>query len=75
MFESRWLRQTREVVKDCGNVFANFRVRSEQAKVGVSPGIDFGSGGEGFLRFSYATSLENIKEGLDRLERYLLKHF
>ncbi len=44
---------------------------TEEAKVGVTPGIDFGSGGEGFLRFSYATSLENIKEGLDRLERYL----
>jgi aspartate/methionine/tyrosine aminotransferase len=44
---------------------------TEQAKVGVSPGIDFGSGGEGFLRFSYANSLENIKEGLNRLERYL----
>lgn len=49
-----------------------FRI-TEQAKVGVSPGIDFGSGGEGFLRFSYANSLENIKEGLDRLERYLKK--
>ncbi len=48
---------------------------AEEVKVGVSPGIDFGSGGEGFLRFSYANSLENIKEGLDRLERYLLKYF
>jgi (5-formylfuran-3-yl)methyl phosphate transaminase len=45
---------------------------TEEAKVGVSPGIDFGSGGEGFLRFSYATSLENIEEGLNRLERYLI---
>jgi len=44
---------------------------TEEAKVGVTPGIDFGSGGEGFLRFSYATSLENIEEGLNRLERYL----
>jgi len=49
-----------------------FRI-TEEAKVGVTPGIDFGSGGEGFLRFSYATSLENIKEGLNRLERYLAK--
>ncbi len=47
-----------------------FRI-TEEAKVGVTPGIDFGSGGEGFLRFSYATSLENIKEGLNRLEKYL----
>ena len=51
-----------------------FRI-TEEAKVGVTPGIDFGSGGEGFLRFSYATSLENIKKGLDRLERYFLKYF
>jgi len=51
-----------------------FRI-TEEVKVGVSPGIDFGSGGEGFLRFSYANSLENIKEGLNRLERYLLKYF
>lgn len=47
---------------------------TEEAKVGVTPGIDFGSGGEGFLRFSYATSLENIQEGLNRLERYLRKN-
>ena len=46
----------------------------EDVKVGVTPGIDFGSGGEGFLRFSYANSLENIKEGLNRLERYLNKY-
>jgi aspartate/methionine/tyrosine aminotransferase len=39
--------------------------------VGVTPGIDFGANGEGFLRFSYANSLENIQEGLNRLERYI----
>ncbi|TFH41628.1 MAG: pyridoxal phosphate-dependent aminotransferase [Chrysiogenales bacterium] len=43
----------------------------ESVKVGVTPGVDFGSGGEGFLRFSYANSLEKIKEGLDRIEIYL----
>ncbi|MGQ8335384.1 pyridoxal phosphate-dependent aminotransferase [Sunxiuqinia sp. A32] len=43
----------------------------KKAKVGVTPGIDFGPGGEGFLRFSYANSLENLKEGMDRLENYL----
>jgi aspartate/methionine/tyrosine aminotransferase len=42
----------------------------EKVKVGVTPGIDFGSGGEGFLRFSYANSLENIRKGLDRIEAY-----
>ena len=49
-----------------------FRI-TEEVKVGVTPGIDFGSGGEGFLRFSYANSMENIKEGLNRLECYLSK--
>lgn len=43
----------------------------ERAGVGVTPGTDFGPGGEGFLRFSYANSLENIAEGLDRIARYL----
>ena len=43
----------------------------EKAHVGVTPGIDFGENGEGYLRFSYANSLENIIEGLNRLERYL----
>jgi aspartate/methionine/tyrosine aminotransferase len=44
------------------------------AKVGVAPGIDFGTNAEGYLRFCYANSLENIREGMDRLERYL-EHF
>lgn len=43
----------------------------EKAHVGVTPGIDFGKNGEGYLRFSYANSLENIAEGMDRLENYL----
>jgi len=47
----------------------------EEAKVGVTPGIDFGSGGEGFLRFSYANSQKNIEEGLNRLELYIKKKF
>ena len=47
----------------------------EEAKVGVSPGIDFGENGEGYLRFSYASSLENIKEGMERIERYLTQNF
>lgn len=42
-----------------------------EAKVAAAPGIDFGSNAEGYLRFSYATSKENIAEGMDRLGRYL----
>jgi len=63
-------------------VFANARHLSEdsyalafeileKACVGVTPGIDFGQNGEGYLRFSYANSMENIAEGLNRLEAYL----
>ena len=43
----------------------------EKARVGVAPGIDLGPNGEGSLRFFYANSLENIKEGMHRLEKYL----
>lgn len=42
----------------------------EKACVGVTPGIDFGQHGEGYLRFSYANSMENIAEGMSRLEAY-----
>ncbi|RPJ77280.1 MAG: pyridoxal phosphate-dependent aminotransferase [Desulfobacteraceae bacterium] len=42
----------------------------EKAHVGVAPGIDFGQNGEGYLRFSYASSMENIAAAMDRLERY-----
>lgn len=43
----------------------------ENAHVGITPGVDFGSGGEGFVRFSYANSLDNIRIAMDRLEVYL----
>jgi aspartate/methionine/tyrosine aminotransferase len=42
-----------------------------KTKVGVAPGIDFGSNAEGYLRFCYANSMENIEEGMNRLQRYL----
>ncbi len=47
----------------------------EHAAVGVTPGVDFGAGGEGYLRFSYANSLEDIVEGLERIERFLRERF
>lgn len=42
----------------------------EKCHVGVTPGIDFGQGAEGFLRFSYANSIENLNEAMNRLEKY-----
>lgn len=43
----------------------------QKAKVAVTPGIDFGPNCEGYIRLSYANSLENIREGMDRLQNYL----
>jgi aspartate/methionine/tyrosine aminotransferase len=47
----------------------------KRARVGCTPGIDFGSNAEGYLRFSYANSLENIAEGMKRLGQYLEEEF
>jgi aspartate/methionine/tyrosine aminotransferase len=46
----------------------------KKAKVGCSPGIDFGTNAEGYLRFSCANSIENIEEAMKRLGRYLQQH-
>ena len=43
----------------------------EHAHVAVTPGAAFGSNAEGYLRFSYASSVERIQEGLRRLGAYL----
>ena len=45
----------------------------EQQKVAVVPGTAFGDCGEGFLRISYAYSLENLKIALDRIEIFINK--
>jgi aspartate aminotransferase len=42
-----------------------------EARVALVPGIAFGA--DDFMRFSYATSLEVIKEGLDRVENALFR--
>jgi len=43
----------------------------EKAHVGVTPGIDFGLNAEGYLRFSYANSLERILEAVRRIGKFL----
>jgi len=43
----------------------------ESAKVGVTPGIDFGHNAEGYIRFSYAADIKRIEEGLRRIESFL----
>ena len=42
-------------------------------KVAVVPGTAFGDCGEGYLRISYAYSLEDLKVALGRLERFIEK--
>lgn len=42
-----------------------------EAKVVVVPGTAFGACGEGFVRISYAYSMEEIKEAISRIERFL----
>ena len=49
--------------------FATNLLKTE--KVAVVPGTAFGDCGEGFIRISYAYSLDNLKEALDRMERYI----
>lgn len=46
----------------------------EEAGVAAAPGVDFGPGGEGFLRFSYATSLDRLHEGVRRLSDWAASH-
>ncbi|MGD8189608.1 aminotransferase class I/II-fold pyridoxal phosphate-dependent enzyme [Brevibacillus ginsengisoli] len=43
----------------------------EEAKVAVVPGHVFGSGGEGFIRCSYATSLVDLEKALERMGRFM----
>jgi aspartate/methionine/tyrosine aminotransferase len=54
----------------CGSLDLAFDIL-DRAHVAVAPGIDFGSNAEGFLRFSYANSIENIGTAFERLTDYL----
>ncbi|MBO6240697.1 MAG: aminotransferase class I/II-fold pyridoxal phosphate-dependent enzyme [Butyrivibrio sp.] len=45
----------------------------KEEKLAVVPGTAFGDCGEGFIRISYAYSLDNLKKAMERLERFLKK--
>ncbi|UJA30906.1 pyridoxal phosphate-dependent aminotransferase [Clostridium sporogenes] len=47
------------------------KILLEEEKVAVVPGIAFGD--NNFIRLSYATSMENIEKGLDRIEKFMKK--
>lgn len=46
----------------------------EEEKVAVVPGNAFGASGEGFVRCSYAYSIDNIEEALTRIARFVERH-
>ena len=43
----------------------------KEEKVAVVPGNAFGASGEGFIRISYAYSLDNLKKAMERIERFI----
>jgi aminotransferase len=44
-----------------------------EEKVAAVPGTAFGECGEGFIRCAYATSMDNLKEAMVRLKRFIGK--
>ena len=45
----------------------------DEAKVAILPGTNFGIFGEGYVRLTYATGIENIKEGIKRIKEAVEK--
>ncbi len=45
-----------------------------EEKVAIVPGTAFGDCGEGYLRISYAYSIENLKIALERIERFVIRY-
>ena len=61
-------------IREFGMTSDEFATRLlQEEKVAIVPGTAFGDSGEGFLRISYASSLENLKEALGRLRCFVEK--
>jgi aminotransferase len=45
----------------------------KEEKVAVVPGTAFGKCGEGYIRISYASSMDSLKEAMSRISRFLKK--
>ena len=59
-------------IKEFGMTSEEFATRLlEEEKVAVVPGTAFGDSGEGFLRISYAYSIDNLKVALERIQRFI----
>lgn len=61
-------------IKEFGMTSEEFAMKFlEEEHVAVVPGTAFGDSGEGFLRISYAYSIENLKRAMERLKRFVEK--
>jgi len=61
-------------IKEFGMTSEEFATRFlEEEKVAAVPGTAFGDSGEGFLRISYAYSMDRLKEAITRLDRFVTK--
>ena len=62
-------------IKKFGMTSEEFATRLlQEEKVAVVPGTAFGECGEGFVRISYAYSIDNLKIALERIERFIRNH-
>ena len=61
-------------IKEFGLSSEEFAIRFlKEEKVAVVPGTAFGESGEGFIRISYAYSLDTLKTAMERLKRFAEK--
>ena len=73
-FEPRGAFYAFPCIKEFGMTSDDFAMKFlEEEKVAVVPGTAFGECGEGFLRISYAYSIEELKEALGRMKRFVEK--
>ena len=62
-------------IKDLGMSSEEFATKLlQEEKVAVVPGTAFGDCGEGYLRISYAYSIENLKVALERMKNFVERH-
>ena len=61
-------------IKEFGLSSEEFAIKFlKEEKVAVVPGTAFGESGEGFIRISYAYSLDTLKTAMERLKRFVEK--
>ena len=74
-FEARGAFYVFPCIKGTGMTSEEFATKLlQEEKVAVVPGTAFGDSGEGYLRISYAYSVEKIKIALERIERFVKKY-